>query len=496
MNITSVIIIPTIIYFCIIVIIGIYTKYKGAGDKVDGYFAASRNVRFSYLCTAIMAGLGIWAASYMAAAEGAYIYGVAGLWIYPLYWIGVALPALGAGRLRKLLPYGTTIYQFVKFRYDNKTQVLWLLLFAIFSIMNIVLQITGVGVAFNALSNGIVPYWAGAVIVCVFILIYLMVAGLWQSIISEFVLVVLVVIGLSIIGFSVIGKLGGIDALISAFLNRVSTENVPEMANLFRSDALRDYFVPVLIWATFVIWARQELWQVAFAGNPKVVNRSYVFTGIWWASVPMICGIIGLAGWAFNIDVVHADDIFPKMVSMYVPLGGAILVFLILQGVVSTAGQITVATAAIFVEDLYLGYINPKLKDDSAKAEIKLRFLTITAFVVILIFSGIIALTRMSMLQLLLALNLLLAPVAMPLLLGMFFKAPSANGAFWGSLIGLIAGLFCLFVLDLGTGSSLIIGALLSLIITLVVTAIKPDNFNFDELADKAKPLGIAADEI
>jgi len=491
-----IVVIPTIVYLVLIFVIGYYTKQKGLGDKVDGFFAADRKVHFSFLSTAIMAGLGIWAASYMAAAEGAYVYGLAGLWIYPLYFIGVAMPALGAGRLKKILPYGTTIYQFAKLRFDAKTQILWIILFAIFSIMNIVLQITGTGVAFSALTDGVVPYWLGAAVACVLIILYLFYAGLWQSIITEFFLVILVIIGLAAIVISVTGQLGGIYNIADSFMARVVAEGTPEMANLFRSDALRDYLFPVLTWSFLVIWARQELWQIVFAGDQRSIKQSYVFTGVWWAAVPMVCAIIGLAGWATYVDVARADDIFPTMVSMYVPLGGILLVFLIIQGVVSTSGQITIGTASIAINDIYIEYFNPKLKEADVTEDRKIRKYARIAIISIVVLATIVTLGRISMLFLLLSLNLLLAPVAMPLLLGMFSKAINTNGAFWGSLLGVLSGLISLFALDLGTGFSLIIGVALSLIITVVASVFKPANFNFEELPEKAIPLGSRGEEI
>ncbi len=480
MSITTVVVL-LIIWVAWLAALGWVVNRMTAHDT-DMYLAAGRNVHWGLICTSVVAAY-LWSATLMASAEGGYAFGASGIWIYGIgYGFGLSLFGFAAQRMRKILPYGTTVYQFVRTRFDSKTQVFWMLCSFAFSMITVIIQLVGAGIAIETFTAGQVPFVVGPKLMSAAVLLYILGAGLWSSILADFVMVFVGVVAAVWLAPWTIAKVGGLGAVFDAFQARVAAEGALEMANFFRGDALLNYLVPVLAWSLLSIWLQQEYWQKTFASNPNTLRKSYALAGFWWAMIPIAAGVVGVAGWALGIDVKVASDIYPTMVQQYLP-GWVQIVFLLMifAAVTSTTASSFLAMSTLFVTDIYHAYINPKATDD------KLQWITRVGIVVVAIVATILSAQKLSVLNLLLFMSLLLAAPAPVMIVGMLSKRLTPNGAFISSVIGMAVGLAVNFWTGLGLGVALLLAAGVALALTGIFSAIQDYNFDFEPLKEVRK---------
>jgi Na+/proline symporter len=454
------------------------SKIKGA----DQYLTAGRNVHWGLITTSVVAAY-LWSATLMASAEGAYGFGAAGIWIYGIgYGAGLAFFGLAANRLRSIFPNGTTVYQFVRLRFDNKTQIFWAICSVAFSLVTIVIQLIGAGIAIQTFTGGQIPFWVGPILMSLAVLVYIIGAGIWSSIVADFIMVCVGVLAALWLAPWTISQAGGLAHVFEAFQARVVAEGAYEMANFFRSDALLNYLVPVLAWSMLSLWLQQEYWQKTFASNPKTLRKSYALAGFWWAMIPIAAGVVGLAGWALSISVDVASDIYPTMIVTFLPTWvQSIFLLMVFAAVTSTVASSFLAVSTIFVTDIYYTHINKNA------SSIDLTKITRIGIVVVAVIATILSFQKLSILNLLLFMSLLLAAPAPVMIIGMVSKRLAPNPAFFISIVGMAIGLYIYFFTGLGLGVAILSASGFSLIMSLLSSAIYDYDFDFTPLKDVGK---------
>jgi solute:Na+ symporter, SSS family len=184
------------LYLLVSLLTGIIPALK-ISSGVDGYVAGDRsmNVFILYFVLgasifssfAFLGGPG-WAYSRGAAAFYIIAYGIIG--IVPLYFFGPR-----AWRLGKLYGYVTQA-ELLADRFDSKSLsvILGFLSVAVF-IPYLTLQMIGAGYVLNVISEGMIPYWAGAGITYLIVLIYVYFSGVmgvgWSNAFQGMIMMVL-----------------------------------------------------------------------------------------------------------------------------------------------------------------------------------------------------------------------------------------------------------------------------------------------------------------
>lgn len=475
---------PTVIILLVgwvawLAVLGRLVAGRATGQSVDDYLVAGRSVPWGLICTSVVAAY-IWSATLMASAEGAYAFGAAGLWIYGLgYGTGLSIFGLGAQRLRSIFPKGTTIHQFVRLRFDSKTQVFWAALGIAFSVVTVMIQLIGSGIAIETFTGGRFPFWIGPLLVCGAVLLYLVAVGLWAAIAANFVMVIVAVVAAVWLAPWTIAKAGGLATIYEAFTSRIAAENANYMANFFQGNAMVNYLIPVLAWSYLTLWLQQDYWQYVFASEPRTIRKSFGIAGLWWACIPMAAASVGLAGWALKVQVSVASDIYPRMVSMYLPPWvQAIFLLMIFAAVTSTTAGSVMAVSGVLLNDFYAGYIN------RAASQAQLNRIAKWLVAIVTVILGLLSLQKVSILNLLLFMSLLLSAPAPAIITGMLSGRLSPNGAFIASLAGMALGLYVYFGTSLGLGIAIITAFATSLAICLIFSAFYDYKFDFSGLRE------------
>ncbi|MEW5922237.1 MAG: hypothetical protein AB1796_15100, partial [Bacillota bacterium] len=85
----------------------------------EDYFVAGRTAHWA-IAMASVTSMFIWGSSVMGAAEGAADWGLAGVWIYPMYAVGLWVFGIWARKFADVFPYALSYTEYFRIRFDKK----------------------------------------------------------------------------------------------------------------------------------------------------------------------------------------------------------------------------------------------------------------------------------------------------------------------------------------------------------------------------------------
>ncbi|OCT52094.1 Urea active transporter [Cladophialophora carrionii] len=255
------------------------------------------------------------------------------------------------------------------------------------------------------------------------------------------------------------------------------------------------------------VFLDQAYWQRAIASRPTTAVRAYILGGLAWFAIPFgFATTLGLASAALvdnpayptYPDVPSSSQISAGLASAFAAStllgkGGAVaLLITLFMAVTSCASAELIAVSSILTFDVYKTYIKPNATPQNlifmAHVNVAVFGLTMAIFAIIWNVIGI------DLGWLFLVMGLLIGGAVMPTAFAITWKKQSRAGAIAGSLSGLVAGLTAWLVeakvhygeLTLETtGSNFatlagnLAAIMTGLIVTVVVSLIKPDNYDW-----------------
>lgn len=475
-------IILLIIWLVFLGLLSTVVRRRGLISNVDDYLAAGRNVQVGLAIAAAMA-IYVWSASVMGAAAGGYAFGATGTWAYGLGpSLGLCLLAIVAPRLRKLFPYGTTILQFVRERFDAKSHVVLMAMYVIFALVVLSVQLIGTGITVNVLSQGIVPFWVGPAVLSLGVVVYLWVAGLWSTLLADFMNCLVAVGLLLVIAVSLIAKLGGLGSIYAQITHQVAVSGQQYMLSMGEPRAIFLYVVPMLGWAVVSVIG-QEYWQRIFAANPKVLKAVYWGSGAWFMTYTIITALLGLIGWGYGIKVNVPDEIFPAIMATHLPGLNWAFILVIYAAVTSTTAAYIFAIATTLVRDFYVEYINRNASDDQLSR--------ISRWLVLLVAAGgfVLSLSQGQILNLVRILPLFLTSGVPVVLLGLYTRWISGHASFVAVLVGFVLSMYMATAGETMYTYALLASLGASGVIATVGSLFSRANYDFGRLLE-VKPLG------
>jgi SSS family transporter len=255
------------------------------------------------------------------------------------------------------------------------------------------------------------------------------------------------------------------------------------------------------------VFLDQAYWQRAIASRPTTAVRAYILGGLAWFAVPFgFATTLGLSAVAL-IDnprfptypnVPPSSDISAGLASAYAAQalmgkGGAVALLIVLfMAVTSCASAELIAVSSLLTFDVYQRYIRPTA---SSASLIFVSHIMICAFgLTMAIFACIWNAIGIDLGWLFLVMGLLIGGAVFPAAFAITWRGQSAAGAITGAIGGLIIGIAAwlatakvyfgeLTIASTGTEYATLAGNLAAimsgLILTLVVSLIKPQNFDW-----------------
>jgi urea-proton symporter len=315
-----------------------------------GFLVAWRNVSWPLAAPSIAASW-IWAPALFVSVQKTYQLGLPGIfWFTVPNILALVVFALLAPRIRRIIPGGYTLPDWIRFRLGSETvHKVYLVPYIWYQVMAVCVQIFVGGLMLNYLTG--IPLNLLMILLLIICLIYSLISGLRASLITDFVQMALIVLGVLIIPPWVANTVGW-DA-VSKGLGGIAGNT-----NIFDPKVAFSFGIVTSIGLIAGSISDQQYWQRAFAIKPKDIIPSYVFAGILFGMVPILLSILGFvaANPAMGIAMPQGAGlpmIGIEVVVRILPLWAAIFfVIMLLSGLMSTLDSGMCAASSLYAIDL------------------------------------------------------------------------------------------------------------------------------------------------
>jgi len=434
-------------YFAFIIGLGFYLK-KYTKSEDDFFLAGRRNSSWVAGLAFLSANLG--ALELLGMTGNTFKYG---MFVAHFYWIGAVPAMLFLGIFMMPFYYSGRIKSvpgYLKLRFDEKTRVLNGFSFALMTLLVSGINLYAMALVLHTFVgwNWDVSMWASAITVAV----YVTLSGLMSAIFTEIIQFFLIWFGLflvSILGIVEIGSLSEIMHRVpEAFSKLWSTSGDPTQNGMMVT------WGGIVLGLGFVLsfgyWTTDFLVvQRAFsAKNLRSARMTPIIASFFKMAVPFIVIIAGLlalvlskdpnSGFALMTDAgkTNYDSALPMLIARYFPRGlvGLGITALLAGFMAGQAGNIS-AFNTVWTYDIYHSVINRKA---SPKHLLWMGRVATVAGIIISVATAYWAKSMPTIMDYMQAIfSWVNAPLFATMLLGMFVKWITPNGAFWGLIAGM-----------------------------------------------------------
>lgn len=426
------VLITMLIYLVLAGIIGIWAGRGRVLDVVD-YVAGSRTLGLVVMyfimgatifsAFAFLGGPG-WAYSRGAAAF--YILAYCGFGLAPWYVFGPR-----AARLGRKYGYVTQAELFSD-RYESKTLsgiMAWVSLAAF--VPYLTLQMKGAGYIFDSLTQGHVPFWAGALIAYGVVVFYVFMSGLmgvgWTNVFQGLLMLILAWIFGIMLPFKLYGGLVPMfEKILAASPGHLTIPGPAKGAMPWGA-----YSTAVLISVLgFAMWP--HLYMKAYTARDEATLKLTIAIYPTFAIFMVPVLLIGFSGVVYAPNLARADSVLPHMIMAlkFAPIVVGLFGAGALAAGMSSGDAITHAAASVMVQDFVKLFI-PKATDKTLTTIMRILVIVVAA---VSYYFAVVA--KVSLVMLLLGAYGAVVQF-FPLALGMHFW-PRANKK--AALAGLIVG--------------------------------------------------------
>lgn len=247
----------------------------------------------------------------------------------------------------------------------------------------VMLQQMGAGEAIVGLTSGFVPYWGGAALITVFMIIYVVLAGLrgvaWTDTLQG--LFMLSVVWIAVVW--ILTEVGGLSAATSTMV-----EARPEFAGLGSAVYTPQFIISSAVTIAFGVTMFPQINQRFFVAESSIVlKRSFAL----WPVMVLLLFVPAfmLGAWAAGlpIEVPEGANVLPVLLNEYTPLWFAALVIAgAMAAMMSSSDSMLLSGSSYLTRDLYRPYVNP---DASNRREAWLARIGVAVFASLAFFASL-----------------------------------------------------------------------------------------------------------
>ncbi len=432
-------------YLALSLLIG-WVSGRKASDTVTGYVAGDRG--FGLLVMYFIMGAMIFSAfAFLGTPGWAYSRGAAAFYVFSYGVIGFApWYVLGPRVARVGRAYGhVTQAELLSHRFaSTPLSVLIAIVSIIAFVPYIALQMKGAGIVFNAVTDGHVPIWVGALAAYAVVMLYVLKSGVlgvgWTNTFQGmFMLVVAWTLGLWLPRH----LYGGVGPMFERIADlRPELLTVPGLGPEGGPWSWGAYSSAILVSAIgFTMWPHLFMKGFAAKDDDTLKLTTVLYPTFLLFLLPLY--FIAFAGVLFEVKPPAADFILPHMIlsTDVAPVVVGLFCAGALAASMSTGDAMLHAAASVYVQDMHRKVFDPKLSDHSRR-----RLIRIVAVLVGIGAYYIAVNTEMSLVALLLAAYGAIVQLAPVTAAAFFWKratpAGTVTGLVLGSLVTLALTLF------------------------------------------------------
>ncbi len=466
----------------------VYILQRGRGHQTrERFLAANRTVHW-FNAAMSMAVTWVWAPAVFIASLQAYTQGIAGaFWFIAPNILCFFLFAPLAIRLRRLMPEGFTLPEFImrRFRGHRGAHCTFLFVFFGYQLGALIINALAGGILLSLLTGLSFPIavlaMAGAA------LSYSLISGLEASIYTDVIQMLMVIlIAFFLVPLTLI-RAGGMEAIVGG-LGGVTGE----FRNILHPGVAFAFGIPMTIGLLSGPFGDQMFFQRAFAVRQRDIIRTFVIAGLLFGLVPILLSTFGFiaANPTFGIAVSDPQMVAPLVIAHFLP-HSALLLFTLMAfaALASTIDSAYCALSSLGAIDLYQRYINPH----PTHLQI-VRVSRAVMFWTAVLGTGI-ALLRPELLWVFLIYGALASASLFPTILSLCWNRVTARGAAWGVGLSLLIGLPLSIYANITEQQTLIVvAAVVSVLMGGIITtlsALMNRNTFFDFSEIRASEAGV-----
>ncbi|GAA5858337.1 hypothetical protein JCM8547_004656 [Rhodosporidiobolus lusitaniae] len=479
-------------------------------NSANEFATASRSVKPGLICCGIVSAW-TWSATLLQSSAATYENGLSAAWWYGVGGtIQICFFAGVAAKVKQRANGAVTFLEIVKARYGLPCHLL-------FTFYALVCAHIVTGSLVLGASATISTLTGANIIGCNFLLpvgiaVYVIAGGLRATFIVDYahtviLFVILYLFIFTIYGTSdVIGSPGKLWDLLQTAADLAPVAGNAEGSYTTMKSNAGLLFAGCTIASGFSgVFCDQGYWQRAIASRPESTTKAYMLGGISWFAIPWAFGsVMGLSSralitnvnfptypYALSASQISAGLVAPAAAVTVLGKGGAIAVLLIVfMAATSACSAELIAVSSIVTRDA-VGLWTTL----SGKKMVRASEITIAVFAVWAgAWSTILHKASIDLGWLFYIQGVLLTPAVMPIAFTVVWKKQSAAAAFYGTIFGTacglagwIAGCYKVYgeinVANLALPYSAISGAapglVMSTLATVIITLLKPDNYDF-----------------
>ncbi len=442
----STLVVFVILYLAVTVGIGLFaaTRVKNSGD----YAVAGRSLPLYIVIATVFA---TWFGSETVLGVPATFVeeGLGGIVEDP-FGASMCLVLVGLFFARKLYRMNLlTIGDFYRERYSRTVEVIVSICIVISYLGWVSAQITALGLVFSILSQGTITLSTGMLIGAAIVLMYTLFGGMWSVALTDFFQMIIIVLGLLYIAYLAAGMAGGVDQVIAH-------ASAAEKFNFAPAFTTADILAFIAAWVTMMFGSipQQDVFQRVMSAKSaetgaagSVIGGSLYFL---FAFVPIF-----LAYSASLIDpqmvqsLIKEDSqmILPTLILNKMPIFAQVMFFgALLSAIMSTASGTLLAPSITLTKNL-IGEAIPMTD----------RQLLLTTRIVVVCFAVAVTLFALASQGTPIydmvgnAYKVTLVGAFVPLVMGLYWKRATTQGA----LFSTIGGLACWLLLENFGGESI-----------------------------------------
>ena len=379
-----------------------------------------------------------------------------------------------------------TISDYYRERYGRVVEVACSLIIMLSYLGWVSAQVTALGLVFNLLSGGAVSVPVGMVIGVVSILAYTLFGGMWSVAVTDFIQMIILVGGLSVLAYFAGDMAGGADKVVSLVVSR-------DLFKFWPEPSFHDmvFFFAAAITMMLGSIPQQDVFQrVMSANSVNAATKGPVIGGvayILFAFVPMFLVASALIIMPEQTAELLKDDpqkVLPTLVMEKMPFFMQVLFFgALLSAIKSTASATLLAPSVTFTENIWRQF-RPRVSD---KQELRTMRLTVLVFSV-LVLAYAIRMEGTPIYEMVSgAYQVPLVGAFVPLVMGLYWKKASTQGAIAAVVLGI--GVWLLF---LGTSMGEVFPAQLAGVLSafagMVVGSLAPQVIRDTRIAHRLIP--------
>ena len=379
-----------------------------------------------------------------------------------------------------------TISDYYRERYGRIVEVACSLIIMLSYLGWVSAQVTALGLVFNLLSGGSISIPVGMVIGVVSILAYTLFGGMWSVAVTDFIQMIILVLGLTTIAVFAGNMAGGADKVVSLVASK-------DLFKFWPEPSFHDmvFFFAAAITMMLGSIPQQDVFQrVMSANSVNAATKGPVIGGVCYilfAFVPMFLVASALIIMPEQTAELLKDDpqkVLPTLVMEKMPFAMQVLFFgALLSAIKSTASATLLAPSVTFTENIWRQF-RPRVSDRQELRTMRITVLVFSCFVL----AYAIYMQGTSIYEMVSgAYQVTLVGAFVPLVMGLYWKRASTQGAILSIALGL--GVWLGFIVSpLGTTFPAQLAGVLASFAGMLVGTLAPQVIHNKHMAHRKIP--------